>query len=185
MRRKLGWRGRWDIRRGHNELAVRAGTSRPARGYWYRMLKGRVRAMTKKPGRRLRRNQVGTVLFAEHPLHRINAWKATSAWYQSFGGEENYQREMAKYSARRHGVGPITYAVERAIEEQFPVATEEEWHALADRIVNEVIWPVQQKDGVWRMYPVTNADEHFGRREYETTRWEYDARTAEPSQDEP
>jgi hypothetical protein len=123
--------------------------------------------MTKRPGRRLRRNQADHPSPKEHPLYRANKWKATSDWYRSFGGEENYRKEMAKRMARQHSVGSVVYSVERAIEAQFPTATEEEWNTLARRIVHEVIDPIQEENGAWRFYPITNADHHFGPREYE------------------
>jgi hypothetical protein len=170
--KRLSRRDRRDIERGHNELAVRAGLSRPARGYRFRVaMDGLLTMLT--PSRvwwsASRRDEIDRG-WAEYQ-QRLHGWKATSAWYQSFGGEQNYQREMTRLMARQHGVGPIIYAVERAIEDQLPTATEEEWHTLASRIVNEVICPVQQPDGVWRMYPITNADQAFGPREYESTRW--------------
>ena len=121
--------------------------------------------MTKWPGRRLRRNQAQARLSTVHPLARIHGWKATSDWYKSFGGEANYRKSMVKLMDQRRGVGAIVYGVERAIEAQFPAATEDQWHALATFIVNEVICPVGgQRDGVWRIYPITNADAHFGPR---------------------
>jgi len=124
--------------------------------------------MSKKPGRRVSEREVTP---KEHPLHRINAWKATSAWYQSFGGEANYRKEMIKRMDRERGVGSIIYAVERAIEERFPTATESDWRDLAELIVREVIHPVQEENGVWRIYPIRYADRHFGPRESEL-RWE-------------
>jgi hypothetical protein len=120
--------------------------------------------MTKEPGRRLRRDQALPVPPEAHPLSKIHGWKTTSEWYQSFGSEENYRNEMTKLMDQRRGVGAVVYGVERAIEAQFPTATEAEWHALATFIVNDVICPVQQNDGVWRIYPISNADAHFGPR---------------------
>ena len=120
--------------------------------------------MTKKPGRRLRRLQAPPAPPVVHPLFKIHGWKLTSEWYQSFGGAANYRKEMTKLMDQQRGVGAVVYGVERAIEAQFPAATEEEWHALATFIVNDVICPVQQEDGAWRIYPITNADAHFGPR---------------------
>ena len=71
---------------------------------------------------------------------------------------------MTKLIDQRLGVGAVVYGVEQAIEAQFPAATEAEWHALATFIVNDVICPDLQGDGVWRIYPITNADVHFGLR---------------------
>lgn len=67
MKRKLNWMDRRHIRRGHDPLAVRAGLSRPARGYRPRVIRGELKAMTKG-----RREGSGSVP-SEHPLHRINA----------------------------------------------------------------------------------------------------------------
>ena len=121
--------------------------------------------MTKKPGRRLRRNQTGSVSPKVHPLAQIHGWNATSAWYKSFGADANYRKAMSKLMDRHRGVGAIVYSVERAIEAQFPAATEEEWHTVAHHIVYDVIHPVPEGCGIWRIYPITNADEHFGPRQ--------------------
>jgi hypothetical protein len=124
--------------------------------------------MTKKPGKRLRRGQRQAVPPEVHPLVQIHGWKSTSAWYRSFGGDANYRAAMSKVMNRQHGIGAITFAVERAIESHFPNASDEEWQALADQIVREVIHPVQEENGVWRIYPVVNVDRHFGPRESES-----------------
>jgi len=45
MKKKLTWRDRRDIRRGHNELALRVGRSRPTRGYLFRAIKEELEAI--------------------------------------------------------------------------------------------------------------------------------------------
>ena len=68
-------------------------------------------------------------------------------WYKSFGGDANYRKAMSKLMDRHRGVGAIVYSVERAIEAQFPAATEEEWHTVAHHIVYDVIHPYRRRAG--------------------------------------
>ena len=174
MKSRLTRRDRSEIARGANELAVRAGRSQPTRGYRFRVWREEV-------GERLTPHAIawwdprGRSIasgWAEH-CRRVHGWKATNAWYQSVG-EDEYRKELNKRMERQRGIGAVIYSVERAIESAFPEATEEEWHMLACHIVHEVIHPIEQEDGSWRLYPITQADHYYGPRQSDLEKWSRD-----------
>jgi len=114
--------------------------------------------MTKKPGRRTRRRAEATPS-DRHSIYRWKGYLALDPRWQELGPVE-YQRQIAM--DRDTGVGMLTYPVMRAIETEFPAASREQCFNLAAHIIHEVLHPIEESQGVWRLYPLRNADHFYG-----------------------
>jgi hypothetical protein len=95
--------------------------------------------------------------------------------FQELGPVE-YQRQIAM--DRDTGVGMLTYPVMRAVETEFPGASREQCFNLATHIIHEVLHPIEEHPGVWKLYPLRNADDYYGAKTV------VDARKAEGSADD-
>ena len=113
--------------------------------------------MTKGSGRWARRR-------GEPPRsgpHWMLKWKGhlqLNPRFQELGPVE-YQRQIAMDSET--GVGILTYPVMRSIETEFPGASRERCFNLASHIIHDVLYPIEEYPGVWKLYPLRHADDYY------------------------